>query len=362
MPRSLATSAGSRSPFTRAADRALGLPLFWKLLWPSVVVSGGTVLFVLWLTHGEAFVLTPVSVALLLAGVTLGTGVVQAVLVRVALSPLARLEGTARRVGRGDFSARALPSRVEDAQMERLRVAFNRMLNEIEAVRMQKDRVAQETISAEEEERDTVARELWGEPAQALAGLLLRLRVLVRRHPEVSDAADEIEAGIRDALEEVRRLARRLRPPELDELGVRAALAAHLRSLTIPAAIEPAITGTVPDERLNPEGSLTLFRVLQSALTCAVSRDPDVAHPASITFREAGDRLVTEVHLPAGRGGQTGGHLPRLEGWAERIRWAGGEFVTREVARGDGARGDLELKLTLPLAAASPPPPPPPPP
>lgn len=341
------TSGGARRGVrARLTERILGVPLFWKLLWAGVAVSTGTALFVIWVVERQQVGLTPLEIVILLAGLTAGTGLVQAVVLRIALSPLALLEATAQRVRSGHWDARADASRVEDRRIRRLRIAFNQMLDEIDLARRREARAARETIVAEEDERDRIARELYGEPAQALAGLLVRLRVLVRTHPEISGAADELETGIRDALDEVRRLARRLRPPELDELGVRAALAAHVRSLTVPHALEPILRGDVPDDRLAPEASLTLFRVCQAAITKSVSRDPGASGAVSIHFETRDDRLVVDIRCPPDPDGPCAADY---DAWAERVRWTGGQMTRR------GRReGHQRLRLSLPLSETDP--------
>jgi len=334
----------ARPPRARGVVTALlGVPLFWKLLWAGVAVSAGTLVFALWMAGRDPAGLSPTGFLLLLAGLTLGTALVQALVLRVALSPLAMLEATAERVRGGDLGARAPTSRIEDAHLRRLRTSFNGMLDEMETARRQQERIARDTLGAEEDERDRIARELYGEPAQALAGLLVRLRILVRTNPEISGAAHELEEGIRDALEEVRRLARRLRPPELDELGIRAALSAHIRSLTVPRELEPRLDGDVPDERLSPEVSLTLFRICQAAITRSVSREPVEDHNLVIRFVSRGDRVVVDIHCPPT---PRGPGSDEFDAWAERVRWSGGR-LTRRTGRGAGQR----LRLTLPLTS-----------
>lgn len=322
-------------------DRLLRVALFWKLLGAGVAVSGGTVLFVVWIAAREGFDATPLTVVGLLAGITLATALVQATVLRIALVPLARLEDTARRVRDGELGARAAASATEDAQMRRLRVSFNEMLDEVEAIRIRAGRAARTTLDAQEEERDAVARELWAEPAQALASLLIRLRVLAKRHPEWTDTTEELELGVREALEEVRRLARRLRPPELDELGVRAALAAHIRSLTVPTHLEPQIIGEIPEERLDAETSLALFRICQAAITYSVSRDPEDARPLQLTFRTGIGALDVDLLCPDGDRLES---EPTIEAWAERARLAGGALIARP-----SRRGGRRLRLSLPL-------------
>jgi len=320
----------------------LGAPLFWKLLWAGVTVSAGTLLFAVFVAERDPAGLTPAGLLLLVAGLTLGTALVQAIILRTALSPLARLETTAERVRRGDRGARAGASRIEDLRLRRLRLSFNGMLDEIEAARRDQERIARDTLEREEVERDRIARELYGEPAQGLAGLLVRLRLMVRTNPEISGAAHELEEGIRDALAEVRRLARRLRPPELDELGVTAALAAHVRSLTVPQELTPLIEGHVPDDRLPHEASLTLFRICQAAVTHSVSREPADAAALHIRFRPLRDRLEVDIRCPPK---PSGPGRDEFDAWAERVRWAGGQL-----SRQSDSNGRQELRLTLPLA------------
>ena len=97
------THAATRpSGVARLVARVLGVPLFWKLLWAGVAVSTGTALFALWVAERQQVGLAPLEVLMLLAGLTLGTAVVQAVVLRIALAPLAMLETTAQRVRRGD--------------------------------------------------------------------------------------------------------------------------------------------------------------------------------------------------------------------------------------------------------------------
>jgi PAS domain S-box-containing protein len=81
-------------------------------------------------------------------------------------------------------------------------------------------------LRATEDERLRIARELHDDTAQRLATLILRVRVLAE---EVDAQArgtllGHIRAELGDALEGVQRVARGLRPPELTEVGLAAAL------------------------------------------------------------------------------------------------------------------------------------------
>ena len=62
---------------------------------------------------------------------------------------------------------------------------------------------------------------------------------------------------------------RHLRPPELDQLGVYAALAAHARSVTEQTAMEVSLIGDIPEPRLSADALLELFRIVEELIANA---------------------------------------------------------------------------------------------
>ena len=116
-------------------------------------------------------------------------------------------------------------------------------------------------LAAQESERRRIALELHDEVGQALTGGDAAAR------PGDVEAAKE---GLRAALEEVREIARRLRPEALDDLGLRNALRALVASVARDARIDviPEIEADLPP--LSPEQELVVYRVAQEALTNAV--------------------------------------------------------------------------------------------
>ena len=107
--------------------------------------------------------------------------------------------------------------------------AFNEMLDRLEGERRDSGRRA---LAAQEAERRRIARELHDEIGQLLTGLILRGETLARRAPEELRAdVVGLREGAREAAEEVRLIARRLRPEALDELGLQSALLALCTSV-----------------------------------------------------------------------------------------------------------------------------------
>src|ERR1044071_6795809 len=90
--------------------------------------------------------------------------------------------------------------------------AFNQMLDRLEVERRKSGRRA---LRAQEAERLRIARGLHDEVGQALTGVLLELDFL---------AGDDAKRAVRQALEEVRRIAQELRPEMLEQLGLKSAL------------------------------------------------------------------------------------------------------------------------------------------
>jgi len=126
-------------------------------------------------------------------------------------------------------------------------------------------------LRASEEERRRIARELHDDTAQRLATLILRVGALARESDDVrrKELFDQVRAEIVDAAEGVKRMARGLRPPELEELGLELALQAHARTLRESADFHVRIEGTGVDGVLGRTAKLALYRIIQEAVSNA---------------------------------------------------------------------------------------------
>lgn len=271
---------------------------------------------------------------------------VNAVLVRVALSPLENLEATAHRVRSGDGDARAPGSPVSDDALQRLVDVFNEMLDAVSVNRTRQKELARRVLESEERERQRIAHELYSGTAQTLAGVLVRLRI-VERHLKsgANGSIDEIREEVVNALEGIRGVARRLRPPELDELGVRVALEAHARSMTEGRQVTTRFEGSVPE--LPREVSLALFRIVQEAISNAVLHAE--AASVSVRFGDLGDAVEAEV-VDDGTGFELGPALARsrslgLFGMHERAGYVRGE-LSIESGPGRGTRVHVVIPTT----------------
>src|SRR4051812_4647808 len=253
-------------------------------------------------------------------------------LLRRALAPLRELTAFVQRIDPLE-PGRRLEISGGDSEASQLAGAFNEMLERLEEER--RDSVGR-ALEAQEGERLRVAQELHDGVGQELTGVVLQLGRVARDVPH--DGVVEAQEAARASLEEVRRIARRLRPEALDDLGLASALhvlgerVAEHSELDVDVHIQPGL----PD--LDPDAELVLYRVAQEALT-------NVA-------RHAGAKRA-EVRLEL-----SGGH-PRLEvdddgkGFPADGREGGGVRGMRERAVLIG--GALRLPRPPPRRAARPP-------
>ncbi len=150
-------------------------------------------------------------------------------------------------------------------------------------------------LRATEEERQRIARELHDDTAQRIATLILRVRVLAEE-PDASRRAEFLRV-VRDELVEategVKRIARGLRPPELEEVGLAAALHAHFRNLQEGTEFRIHASLEHIGNELTLTQSLALYRIVQEALS-NVRRHSGIME-AHVTLRVEPGYVVTEV-------------------------------------------------------------------
>ncbi len=178
----------------------------------------------------------------------------------------------------------------ETEEVERIELAFLRMMRRLEAERL---RAGSAALRAQEEERARVARDLHDEVNQSLTGLLLRLEAMREAAPpELEPELAETRSLANQAMRELLSLARQLRPTALDDLGLAAAIAGQVEGversgLAAGLAIEGDFSG------LDDDVQLVVYRVAQEALTNA-SRHSE-AQQIAVRLRRSGNGVELEV-------------------------------------------------------------------
>jgi signal transduction histidine kinase len=126
-------------------------------------------------------------------------------------------------------------------------------------------------LSAQEEERKRIARELHDETAQSLSTLLITLDLYEPLIPvdngRLHEGLERARELARRALDETRAISHDLRPTILDDVGLVAALQwyadEHKKTFGVPVEVE---IYNVNEEHLTPENEIALFRIAQEAL------------------------------------------------------------------------------------------------
>jgi PAS domain S-box-containing protein len=125
-------------------------------------------------------------------------------------------------------------------------------------------------LSAQEEERRRIARELHDEAGQLLTALLVGLRTLddARKLPDAKVQGQRLREITAQAIDEVGRLARGLHPTVLDDHGLGVALSRYAAEYTKTHKIAVDLTLNGLDSNALPsEVQIALYRILQEALT-----------------------------------------------------------------------------------------------
>jgi two-component system sensor histidine kinase UhpB len=189
--------------------------------------------------------------------------IANALLLQSSLAPLDRLAASMRRVDPPQPSDRMHDR--GNGDLEHLITSFNAMLDRLETERTSASASA---LTAQENERQRIARELHDEIGQTLTAALLTLKRAVDRAPagmlrELKDAQETVRAS----LDEVRGIARRLRPDALEDLGLPSALNALCNQFTQATGVDVVKHIAPQADRLKPDIALVCYRIAQESLT-----------------------------------------------------------------------------------------------
>lgn len=258
-------------------------------------------------------------------------------LTNILAHPILEITRVTRLVDQGDLTQRA-PVWAED-EIGELGRSFNAMIQNLDALLEEvkrkealRSRLLASLVSAQEQERERISRELHDETSQALTALLIQIKVLekLRNLEEVADQARELREIVAKTLEEVRRLAHDLRPSTLDNLGLLPTLDWYIRLYQNKTGLEVNFQVKVHDETRVPRHlELVIYRVLQEALT-NIARHAQ-ATQVWITLEQEPKRIQLSVRdngcgFDVARMAAQQDHGLGLLGIQERVELVGGSF------------------------------------
>lgn len=293
---------------------------------------------------------TTITVSLL--GLVAGYG-----LTHVITRPISTMVDATRAVARGDLSVQA-PVWARD-EIGALGGAFNRMVADLARARAEVQRkeelraqLLHQVITAQEEERKRIARELHDQTGQQLTSLLVGLTVIEGMN-DIDTARAQVaalKAQVGGTLDDVRALARELRPSVLDDMGLVDALERQTRDYARRFRLVADFqTVGFNGQRLAPEIETALYRIVQEALT-NVARHAEASSVSLLL--EHRDTSVLAIIDDNGKGFPSDEFLQTaarerhlgLFGMQERAALLGGQF-TIESEAGKGTTVFVEIPL-----------------
>jgi len=226
----------------------------------------------------------------------------------------------------------------EITERKQLVVARDGLLDEVRKANVGLRHLAQRILTAQEDERRRISRELHDEAGQALTALKIWLMALHEDLPADAPALRQrlVEAArlTDDTMNHIRALAQDLRPPALDALPLDACLKGYCHEFAHRTALQVDYRGhdlpTLP-EPLN----ICLYRVVQEALTNVAKHaqarrvEVELHHHnglVSLAVFDDGKGFAVATAPPAGLG---------LLGMRERLELLGGRLdITSEPGHG----------------------------
>lgn len=245
---------------------------------------------------------------------------------------------------------------------------YFQLYQEARAMQANLRELSAQVLSAQEDERKRISRELHDEIGQALIAINVTISMLKRQ--AISDPA--FQKNVADAehllartMEKVHSFARELRPAMLDHLGLQSALRALILEFTRQTGIRTELVPHPHLASLDGRRGEVFFRVAQEALNNAFKHAE--ATTVRIEFTSENDSLSMEIgdngrsfSVEEKLGGKFTGRLGLL-GMQERVRHVDGSFAIESIS-GSGTRICVTIPLgtqtrTRPLGEGNGPPP-----
>lgn len=199
--------------------------------------------------------------------------------------------------------------------------------------------LSRQILTAQEDERKKISRELHDVIAQALMGINVRLATLKKEAAINTKGLDRnialTQRMVTRSANIVHQFARELRPTALDDLGLIPALHSFMKSFTTRTGVRTHLTVFAAVEKLNATRRTVIYRVVQEALT-NVARHAHASR-VEVTIRKEARAVCLEID-DDGRSFQVqpvllarGNKRLGLLGMRERVEMVGGVFLIESV-------------------------------
>lgn len=320
--------------------RLSATPLFWRVYATHVIVLAIVFLLLVFAPVTVSIPVAATELAVLAGGLVVMLGLTLALL-RPVFRPLATVTATMRQID--PLSPGQRVPVVGEPDVAALAEAFNDMLGRLERERRES---ARQALTVQDAERRRVARELHDEVGQIFTAIMLQIESLSRHAPaEMEEELEELRETARTGATDVRRIAARLRPEALEDLGLRSALSALATAFAEQTRI-PVDRALARDAALSQEQELVVYRVAQEALTNVARHARATRVELSLAREENGATVLRVADDGRGLPPAADRSANGIRGMRERAM-----LIEARLELGPRPEGGTEVVLRLPAAA-----------
>ncbi|WP_342740514.1 HAMP domain-containing sensor histidine kinase [Bradyrhizobium sp. B117] len=266
-----------------------------------------------------------------------------------ALRPTHMIRTGLERVAAGDLTARLPP--FDLAELSAIRDVFNHLAESLDTALAERNELTRKLIALQDEERRHLARELHDEFGQSLAAIRALAssarQTAAQDCPALLGECDGIARTATGMMETLRGALFRLRPPDVEELGLVASLEGLVAGWNGRSRGEPRFAIRFDGTFETPPATISanLYRIVQEALTNAAKHAGATKVSLELTMRPEEIALAIDDDGrsadPAGKSGMG------LLGMRERVAALRGRLSFEP-----GPNGGSALRVVIPLAAA----------
>src|SRR5215475_13577274 len=229
---------------------------------------------------------------------------------------------------------------------------LHRKARQLELLNIELRRLSHSLMTAQDEERRRIARELHDGLGQDLTAAKMMLGSLVQpnqlKDPRDSKTVSEVLSMLDNVIEQVRTLSHLLHPPLLDEMGLLSALRWYTDGFAKRSGVVTILDAPQEFPRLEPELVMAVFKIVQESLT-NVFRHAE-AKQAVVKLQERAGSVTVSI-VDNGKGIGNGSHELHpnsygigVMGIKQRVE----EFKGRVVLRDTGAGTSVEVEIPTP--------------